>query len=147
MLIISSPLGSRYCFNNKVPSLVLPPKDYTTVVEEYASFRCLFNGSVTTDNSVNALSSYWAIDYGSTPIIIYANSTDYHIAVYQLCSENERPCCQFISKLMVYNATALLNDATVKCYEFLQQSNTTANTQVNYVKAEAKLSKCVYVYV
>ena len=142
-------IGSRYCFNNRVPSLVSPPKDYTTVVGEYASFSCLFNGSVTIDNSVSALSSYWAIDYGSTtPIIIYANNTDYHIAVYQTCSKNERPCCQFISKLMVYNATAMLNDATVKCYEFLQQpeqSNATVNTQMNYVKAEAKLSERVCV--
>ena len=105
---------------------------------------------MTTDNSVGALSSYWAIDYGGTPIIIYANTTDYHIAVYQICSKNEQPCCQFISKLMVYNASAMLNDATVKCYEFLQQpqqSNATVNTQVkSYVKAEAKLSKCVFLW-
>ena len=102
------------------------------------------------ENPVGALSSYWAIDYGGAPIIVYANTTDYHIAVYQICSKNEQPCCQFISKLMVYNATVMLNKATVKCYEFLQQpqqSNATVNTQVNYVKAEAKLSKCSLVFV
>lgn len=131
-----------------MPSLISPPKNYTTVVGEYATFSCLFNGSVTMDNSVSALSSYWAIDYGGTPMIIYGNTTNYHISVYQICSKNERPCCQFISKLMVYNSTVMLNKATVKCYEFLQQpqqSNATVNTKVNYVEAEAKLSKCVFV--
>ena len=129
-----------------MPSLVSPPKNYTTVVGEYASFSCLFNGSVT--ESISPLSSYWAIDYGNTSVIISRNTTDYHIAVYQTCSSHEDACCQFISKLMVYNAMLSFNNATVKCFEFLQQQQQQPHqlqlqqSNNNFINADAKFSKC-----
>ena len=130
-----------------MPSLVSKPQDYTTVEGEYASFSCLFNGTIPPQHPFSALVSYWTIDYGSTQQQINDNSTDNHyVAVYQTCLNEKLSCCQFISKLMVHNVTVMLNNATVKCFAFVQQSNETVKTygvKNYYVTDEAKLSEYV----
>ena len=116
---------------------------------EYASFSCLFNGSVI--DQLAPITSYWAIDYDNESVIITANTTDYRIAVYQTCSSHEHSCCQFISKLMVYNTTLSFNNATVKCFEFLQQVKQRPYQQQlqhsnNFINANAKFSKFLFVH-
>ena len=122
------------------------PKDYATVVGEYASFACRFNGSADANRPISPLRSYWVIDTGNEPTLITTNSTNYRITAYQTCSNVEKSCCQFISKLMMYNVT-LMSNVTVKCYESFQQqqqSNTlTVNDAngMNYSTGGATLSK------
>ena len=92
-----------------------------TVEGEYLSLSCSFRGNL--DLLKPSLTSYWKIDIhppDDEKMYIFNNSSDlYRIALYQTCLTSDGSCCNFVSQLIILNASLSLSDASLTCTEGL----------------------------
>ena len=92
-----------------------------TVEGEYLPLSCSFRGNY--DLLKPSLTSYWKIDFhlpDDEKMYIFDNSSHlYCIALYQACLTSDGSCCNFISQLIILNASLSLSDASLTCTEGL----------------------------
>ncbi|XP_065885439.1 hemicentin-1-like isoform X2 [Dysidea avara] len=107
--------------------LLSGPADRTTVGGEVISLECLFRGSYDEMKRLPySILFYWVVKFqsGGDPLIIQKNNTkSYRIAIYQTCLTTNFSCCEFVSKLTIYDTSVDLDGAEVQCYEFLQSTS------------------------
>ena len=91
-----------------------------TVEGEYLSLSCSFRGNFYLLKP--SLTSYWKIDFHppDDEMYIYDNSSHlYCVALYQTCLTSDGSCCNFVSQLIILNASLSLSDASLTCTEGL----------------------------
>jgi len=131
------------CLNyTSLAPLLSGPADFTTVAGEAISFECLYHGNYDKMNRLRySVVYYWYVKFpnGGKPLVIEDNSTNpYRIATYQTCLTANFSCCEFVSKLTIYDTSVNMDGAEIQCYEFL---DTTSNN--HYTSANSSLSKYV----
>ena len=92
-----------------------------TVEGEYLPLSCSFRGNL--DLLKPSLTSYWKIDFhrpDDEKMYIFDNSSNlYCIALYQTCLTGDGSCCNFVSQLIILNASLSLSYASLTCTEGL----------------------------
>jgi len=131
------------CLNyTSLAPLLSGPADRTTVSGEVISLECLYHGNYDKMHRLRfSFVYYWVVGFpnGEKPLVIQRNDTkSFRIALYQTCLTSNFSCCEFVSKLTIYDASLNLDGAKVQCYEFME---ITGNVN-NQISANASLSKC-----